>query len=280
MGDHVGSWIESSSSSTSSSHLAERPRDTSPAPPVLPAVSTPAGSTPAGLQFGHLTPVSASSAVPGQTFMGSQTGRASVDAHSVRLKLKVEQLSQQLQAVERRNQAMQRQLERGTAREVKLQQQNDEEARRHAARVAQLERAHAETVRLATEERDSVAEERDVLAAMAADVEDDNERRGLENDEMQRQNEILQQQNAELQATLDAKTAESAAAGQDARVAAESAEAKLLERTADAERGLEEIARLRKQVAALQQANAELNMTVEQITRLASKIAGAITTGP
>ena len=263
MGDHVDSQIDSSSSSASSSPLAERPRDAPPAP-VLPAMSTPAGS----LQFGDLTPVSASSAVPRRTFTGSKVGYASVDAHSVRLKLKVEQLSQQLQAVEQ-------QLERGTAREAKLQQQKDEEARCYVARVAQLERTYAEMVR----ERDSVAEERDVLAAMAADLEDDNERRGLENDEMHRKNEMLQQQNAELQATIDATIAENVATSQEARVAAESAEAKLLETTADVDRGLQEITRLQKQVASLQQANAELNMTVEQITRLASKIAGAIAAG-
>eukprot|EP01043_Picozoa_sp_COSAG02_P071809 COSAG02_NODE_13274_length_1417_cov_1.501517_1_plen_310_part_00 len=307
MGGNVESWIDSASSASSSAAAPERPRDASTAAsggthttarvsalPEPAAISTPTAS----LRFGHMTPVSASSSMHARTVMASGAGRSSlgsqagpsVDAHRVRLRLKVEQLSQQLQAVERRNQAMQRQLERGTAREVKLQQQKDEEARRHAAHMAQLEQAQAETDRLAKEERESVAEERDELAAMVADVEE-------ENAELQRQNEILQQQNAALQDALDAKTAkcaadnqalqdtldattaESAAANQAARAAGEAAEAKLAVSSADVERGLAEIARLRTQVAALQQANGELNTSLEQITRVASKIAGAISTG-
>jgi uncharacterized Zn finger protein (UPF0148 family) len=76
------------------------------------------------------------------------------DAHNVRLQLKVKQLSQQLQDVERRNQATQKQLERETARKLKLQQQKDDEQHRHEAWLAQLEREHAEETRRAAEERD------------------------------------------------------------------------------------------------------------------------------
>lgn len=308
MGGSVESWTEEASSASSSSAVGERPHTAEQRATRVTAPNVPIGgvTTPASLAFGHLTPVSTSTAPAVRTLAapGNSLG-LNVDAHSVRLRLKVEQLTQQLEAAERRNQAMQRQLERGTARELKLQQQHDETARRHAAHVAQLEQTHAETERLATEERESVAEERgatqrarfapasssrqtdileyalhnwssDVLVAIAADIEDDFDRRDKENAELRRQNKTLEEEKDALQAALDAKTAEMTAANQAALTAAGDAAAKLAESTTEVERGREEISWLRQEVTGLQQANAELNSACEQITRVASRIAGAV----
>lgn len=158
----VESWT-AEASSASSSAAGEHQHTTEPRAATVDGVIG-GVSTPGSLAFGHLTPVSTSVAPVAQTLVAAGNPlHLSGDAHSVRLRLKVEQLTQQLEAAKRRNQAMQQHLERGTARELKLKQQKDDDARRHAAHVAQLEQSHAEKDRLATEERESVTEERGMI---------------------------------------------------------------------------------------------------------------------
>lgn len=81
------------------------------------------------------------------------------------------------------------------------------------------------------------------------ELEDEIDRRYKENVELQRQNKALEAERAALQAALDAKTAEITAVNQAALTAAEDAEVKLAECTAEVERGREEISWLRQEVA-------------------------------